>query len=347
MNKKINKFVTTQLFLVFTALSMTSMVYASGDNDDRDEDEDSHKTAQINSVKVDFTTNEIMISGYNLAGQEAPNVELLDSGISLSVCSICFSDDYIVASFVGVINDGDYKLKISSGHSRHKYASYDLTIGAMGLQGPQGDAGAQGPQGDKGDQGPIGPMGPIGQQGLTGDQGEKGDQGPIGPMGLTGQQGLKGDKGDNGTDGINGAAGPVGPAGPPTLTIGANIGVVAITSVDVAGSGRNQLHVSPGTAFSVKFDYWIVDTSCPGCIDQIQVGVVTLAGSGLPQACAYNGIPGPTGVSSSGSVTLTAPSTPGTYYIAFDRSQAYSCPLGGFWNGTPAHNRLIGAISVY
>lgn len=149
-----------------------------------------------------------------------------------------------------------------------------------------------------------------------------------------------------------GPAGPEGPAGPPALTVGANIGVVAITGTDVAGSGRDQARVSPGASFTVDFDYTIVASpNCPGCIDQIQVGVVTRDGIGGPEDCAYSGVAGTAGVTDSGTVTLTAPQTAGTYYIAFDRSQDFSCAQanssGNFWNGTVGVNRYIGAISVF
>lgn len=157
--------------------------------------------------------------------------------------------------------------------------------------------------------------------------------------------------GPEGPMGPVGATGPIGPAGPPALTIGANIGVVAITSVNIDGSGGDQLHVLPGASIVVEFDYTIVDVACPSCIDQIQVGIVTLDGSGSPQDCAYDGIPGAVGVTNAGAVVLTAPSSPGTYYIAFDRSQHFSCSLanagGNFWNGIPGYERFIGGISVY
>ncbi len=149
-----------------------------------------------------------------------------------------------------------------------------------------------------------------------------------------------------------GPAGPTGPQGPPALTQGANIGVVAITATDINATNRSQSRVSPGATFTVNFDYTIVASpSCPGCIDQIQVGVVSRDGSGGPQDCAFSGVAGTAGVTDAGSVTLTAPTAEGTYYIAFDRAQAFSCEQanssGNFWNGTVGVNKYIGAIAVY
>ena len=149
-----------------------------------------------------------------------------------------------------------------------------------------------------------------------------------------------------------GPAGPQGPEGPPALTVGANIGVVAITATDINGTGRDQAHVTPGDSITVNFDYTIVASpSCPSCIDQIQVGIVTRDGAGSPQDCAFSGVAGNVGITDSGSVTLRAPDSKGTYYIAFDRAQHFSCGQansgGGFWNGTPGVNKFIGAISVH
>lgn len=149
-----------------------------------------------------------------------------------------------------------------------------------------------------------------------------------------------------------GPPGPQGPAGPSALTIGGNIGVVAITGTDVNGTGRDQARVAPGESFTVNFDYTIVASpGCPSCIDQIQVGIVSRDGAGSPQDCAYSGVAGIAGVTDAGSVTLTAPDSTGTYYIAFDRSQHFSCDQansgGGFWNGTPDVNKFIGGISVF
>lgn len=155
----------------------------------------------------------------------------------------------------------------------------------------------------------------------------------------------------NNNQGPEGPAGPPGPQGPAALTHGANIGVVAISGTDINGTGSDQARIGPGDSFTVSFDYTIIDTACPGCIDQIQVGIVTRDGVGESQDCAYDGQPGASGVTNNGSVNLVAPADTGTYYIAFDRAQHFSCDLansnGAFWSGTVGVNRFIGAIAVY
>jgi trimeric autotransporter adhesin len=115
---------------------------------------------------------------------------------------------------------------------------------------------------------------------------------------------------------------------------------VTISNVKVNGGG-DTVTVDPGAALKVTLSYSIVDTACPGCIDQIQVGF----SSQKPFTCVYNGVPGASGKSGTASFTTAAPSTRGTYYLAFDRSQAYSCPTD-WWNGVPPAQRYFAQINV-
>lgn len=115
---------------------------------------------------------------------------------------------------------------------------------------------------------------------------------------------------------------------------------VTISNVKVNGAG-DTVTVHPGAALNVTLSYSIVDTACPGCIDQIQVGF----SAQKPFTCVYNGIPGASGKSGTASFTTAAPSAPGTYYLAFDRSQAYSCPTD-WWNGAPPAQRYFAQINV-
>ena len=181
---------------------------------------------------------------------------------------------------------------------------------------------------------------------IVGPQGEAGPQGPQGPQGLTGAQGAQGPQGGPGPQGPQGSQGP---AGPPTLTIGANIGSVAITGVSINGTGLNQAQIAPGAVFSVAFDFTLQQfPGCPFCINQIEVGIVTIDGTGSPQACAFNGIP-PASLSAGAAVNLTAPATNGTYYIAFARDLQFNCPdaLAGGFAGGAGHEKFIGGITVY
>jgi CSLREA domain-containing protein len=117
---------------------------------------------------------------------------------------------------------------------------------------------------------------------------------------------------------------------------------VTISNVKING-GSNTEFVSPGSTFSLSMDYSIVDTACPGCIDQIEIGYSTSD----PFTCIYDDVPGPVGESGSATINVTAPSTPGVYYLGFDRAQHYSCAQAlavGWWNDPPDPNRYIASV---
>jgi len=100
---------------------------------------------------------------------------------------------------------------------------------------------------------------------------------------------------------------------------------------------------TPGQSISISVDYTISQmATCPGCIDQILIGIDSAA-----QGCVYNGTPSMTGTSGTGQMTLTAPSTPGVYYVRFRYGQAYSCDLN-WWSVTnmPTDKDNIAVITV-
>jgi hypothetical protein len=113
-----------------------------------------------------------------------------------------------------------------------------------------------------------------------------------------------------------------------------------VTNVRING-GAITAPVAPGTTMSVDLDYSIQNTSCPGCIEQILVGFTH---GGGPQ-CAFNGVSGSPGKTGTASLTFTAPSEPGTYYLGLDRGQAVRC-TGGWWTGrhTAPANRIATII---
>ena len=120
---------------------------------------------------------------------------------------------------------------------------------------------------------------------------------------------------------------------------------VTLSNVRV-NNGSNIGFVSPGATFNLSMDYSIVDPDCPGCIDEIEIG---FSNASAPFGCIYTGIPGVEGTSGSATIEVTAPSTPGIYYLAFDRAQHYSCGQAleaGWWNGAPGSNRYIASIST-
>ena len=97
----------------------------------------------------------------------------------------------------------------------------------------------------------------------------------------------------------------------------------------------------------LTFNYTIWNSGCPGCIDQIEVGLNTDPG---PQLCAYSGIDGPLpGVSGSGNVTINVPNIPGRYYVGIDRSEDFSClqTTTAWWNGPPSAPRYIAVVDVW
>ena len=135
-------------------------------------------------------------------------------------------------------------------------------------------------------------------------------------------------------------------AAPAQETIPTNPSYLGVTLSNVRiNGGGNTGFVSPGSSFSVSLDYSIVDADCPACIDQIQIGFST----GDPLACAYDGIPSTGGATGSATLNLTAPATPGVYYLGFDRAQHFSCAqalANGWWTGTPDPTRYIASVAT-
>jgi hypothetical protein len=190
--------------------------------------------------------------------------------------------------------------------------------------------------------GPEGPQGPIGPQGEPGPQGEQGLQGETGPQGEPGPQG---DPGPQGEQGPMGETGPQGPVGPSTATMAFNpvptSGDVTVSNITVNG-GEVTGPVAAGATISIELDYSIVQPSwCPTCIQQIVFGLANLE---YPTECIYTGI-GP--ASGHTSFTLTAPSTPGTYYLAFHRVLHYSCTGALSWTWSPGLTEWFGVLAVH
>jgi len=122
-----------------------------------------------------------------------------------------------------------------------------------------------------------------------------------------------------------------------------------LSNVSLNGSGGPSATVAAGQSFSLALNYFIKDTNCPGCIDQIIVGYVSSDPSVTPQAltCIYNGSPGSWGVSGTSTLSLQAPTRPGTYTLRVSHGQDYFCNLG-WWtmHGTPGPNNIIGELQV-
>jgi Caspase domain len=85
----------------------------------------------------------------------------------------------------------------------------------------------------------------------------------------------------------------------------------------------NVVTVKPGAQLSLEFNYSIANTtSCPGCIDQIMVGI-----DNQYLDCLYSGMPFVCPMQKKGSFkrNITAPAKPGTYKFYFNTTQDYSC----------------------
>ncbi len=123
-----------------------------------------------------------------------------------------------------------------------------------------------------------------------------------------------------------------------TLSSG-NPNAFAVTSnvleIEAGGTSPNPV--------TVAFNYTINNTGCPGCIDQLEVGLNT---DPSPQTYAYNG---GSFASGSASVNVNVPNTPGRYYIAIDFSEDYGFLFSSaFWaNGQPNFTQYFGVVDVW
>jgi hypothetical protein len=119
---------------------------------------------------------------------------------------------------------------------------------------------------------------------------------------------------------------------------------VSIDNVMVTGETyANDPYIgSPGETVIVQLDYEIVrEEYCPNCFVQIQVGFH----DSEPLDCIYSGVPGIDGTSGVAEIQVPLPDNPGNYYLAFDRSQADTCP-SKWWNGEPKDYQYLLEIEV-
>lgn len=132
-----------------------------------------------------------------------------------------------------------------------------------------------------------------------------------------------------------GIAAPAAPAQAQQATV--SVGDVRIRGVgDSAG-------VSQGSSFSLTADFEIANADgCPGCIQQIVIGT-----DGGGQACLYDAVPGVSPGSSGDdvAVVLTAPATPGTYPLLFQRDFQFGCG-DAIANWGSGEKTVIGSITV-
>ena len=238
------------------------------------------------------------------------------------------------------------------------------TTGAIGPQGPAGATGAIGPQGPAGATGAIGPLGPQGATGATGSQGPTGVTGPQGPAGPTGATGSQGATGATGSQGPTGATGPQGPEGPSGILSLANqtcapflavrgfhpdssLGCQPVSSVGGVGGvsgltingGPNEAYVPAGSDVTLSYNYSFGVGGCWSCIVQLYVGIETYPATSY--RCVIES--GREGKSGPQTITLTAPTTPGLYYIGTRWTWDYYCQQVH----TAGPNTRIGLLYVY
>jgi hypothetical protein len=135
------------------------------------------------------------------------------------------------------------------------------------------------------------------------------------------------------------------PITPTLITPAAPFNGFNISTVNLNGGGTS-VTVLAGYPVVVTYSYQVVSDSCPLCITQLVTGLGAPGSHG--GSCAYNGIPGVSpGAFGSENVTLTAPSTPGTYYVTVEYHWQYTCgdalTLYGTGGGAP---QFIGQIIV-
>ena len=94
-------------------------------------------------------------------------------------------------------------------------------------------------------------------------------------------------------------------------------GYAAFNSITINGSG-NEVAVAPGSTVTVNFNWVMGNGGCPNCVTQVYIGLQDMA----PYTCVHDGMEGDSGASS---ITFTAPSTPGLYYIGTAGSWQFSC----------------------
>lgn len=129
----------------------------------------------------------------------------------------------------------------------------------------------------------------------------------------------------------------VKPAAPPAMVVwDTGNENVTLSAINVASMGQRAV-VTANTMFAVQSSYSIVDCQCPGCIDQIEIGIHTVGKA----ACLYNGNPNGNGnctVPTTGTATqmVRAPATAGVYQLRFNRGNDNSCQSNGmWWDNTP------------
>jgi Leucine-rich repeat (LRR) protein len=89
----------------------------------------------------------------------------------------------------------------------------------------------------------------------------------------------------------------------------------------LSGAGTNTAYVNPGGTFTLSYTYNATPAGayCPGCVTQIYLGI-----NGVFTHCIATHVP-QTSSGSGVTASISAPATPGIYYVALNGSWDYSC----------------------
>ena len=119
-----------------------------------------------------------------------------------------------------------------------------------------------------------------------------------------------------------------------------------VSAVDINGAG-SVATVSPGASVLVTYDFQVFNNPCPGCITQLVTGLGSPGTHG--GYCAYDGVPGVfPGTTGGEELSLTAPSTPGTYNVIVEYHWQYTCAdaLTNYGTGGAVPRQIVGQIIV-
>jgi hypothetical protein len=124
----------------------------------------------------------------------------------------------------------------------------------------------------------------------------------------------------------------VGPAGAWNVTDS----LASISAVHLDRVAVSDISVAPGATINIKVKYAVVaNSTCPHCDEEIQLGFANQN----PDQCVGGSNPITQGGAVSGKWTFTetAPSTAGSYFLAFAFDEDFGCNFSGpgWGGGTP------------
>lgn len=135
----------------------------------------------------------------------------------------------------------------------------------------------------------------------------------------------------------------------PSVPLGTAHEGISVSGFAATSGGRNIIGntavVSPSEVFQFAFSWQIAEGTCPGCVEQIEVG---LAPGFAPFACAFDAVVPVGGAGGSSAMWAFSPTFPGVYGLRFRRGQRGSCLDGGsvWFGGEPPEAQSFAAICV-